>query len=203
MQNELMTKLKDYNKDVGEMQNKYDLIKQELQSDLESKMTEVRGRNERLLKENEKLKDRIKELIKIGEASKNDLTETLIKIQRDNDIYVHLLETKKKEVDIYKNELEKIRGTFDTLDSKDVVKRKRLQSENDQISKAKVTLEATVKKLEEDIEQKKIQIQNLQNNLEVLQKTLGQELKIKDMEINLLKDKIEEYEYLLTQKEKN
>jgi chromosome segregation ATPase len=196
MQNQVFEKLKKYTEETSNMKNMYDIIKKDIQEDSFTKINDLNLKLNKSEEENKKLKERIYELINIGENAQKSERDRLIKVQRDNDIYAKLLDTKKKEIEIYKEELEKFRGNLEKLDGRDTKKIKKLENQNDLITKNKNELEANVNNLNNIIEQKDNQINNLKNTIEAL----SEQIKIKDEEITLLNEKIKEFEDILNKK---
>ena len=196
MQNQVFEKLKKYTEETSNMKNMYDIIKKDIQEDSFTKINDLNLKLNKSEEENKKLKERIYELINIGENSQKTERDRLIKVQRDNDIYAKLLDTKKKEIEIYKEELEKFRGNLEKIDGRDTKKIKKLENQNDLITKNKNELEANVNNLTNIIEQKDNQINNLKNTIEAL----SEQNKIKDEEITLLNEKIKEFEDILNKK---
>ena len=196
MQNQVFEKLKKYTEETSNMKNMYDIIKKDIQEDSFTKINDLNLKLNKSEEENKKLKERIYELINIGENAQKSERDRLIKVQRDNDIYAKLLDTKKKEIEIYKEELEKFRGNLEKLDGRDTKKIKKLENQNDLITKNKNELEANVNNLNNIIEQKDNQINNLKNTIEAL----SEQNKIKDEEITLLNEKIKEFEDILNKK---
>lgn len=196
MQNQVFEKLKKYTEETSNMKNMYDIIKKDIQEDSFTKINDLNLKLNKSEEENKKLKERIYELINIGENAQKSERDRLIKVQRDNDIYAKLLDTKKKEIEIYKEELEKFRGNLEKLDGRDTKKIKKLENQNDLITKNKNELEANINNLNNIIEQKDNQINNLKNTIEAL----SEQNKIKDEEITLLNEKIKEFEDILNKK---
>ena len=77
--------IKKHNEEMEGIKSAYDDAVKNIESNSLDKFNAYTKKIERVTTENEKLKERIKELIKIGETSRQDLSETMIKIQRDND----------------------------------------------------------------------------------------------------------------------
>ena len=196
MQNQVFEKLKKYTEETSNMKNMYDIIKKDIQEDSFTKINDLNLKLNKSEEENKKLKERIYELINIGENAQKTERDRLIKVQRDNDIYAKLLDTKKKEIEIYKEELEKFRGDLEKIDGRDTKKIKKLENQNDLITKNKNELEANINNLNNIIEQKDNQINNLKNTIEAL----SEQNKIKDEEITLLNEKIKEFEDILNKK---
>ena len=196
MQNQVFEKLKKYTEETSNMKNMYDIIKKDIQEDSFTKINDLNLKLNKSEEENKKLKERIYELINIGENAQKTERDRLIKVQRDNDIYAKLLDTKKKEIEIYKEELEKFRGDLEKIDGRDTKKIKKLENQNDLITKNKNELEANINNLNNIIEQKDNQINNLKNTIEAL----SEQIKIKDEEITLLNEKIKEFEDILNKK---
>ena len=79
------------------------------------------------------------------------------------------------------------------IDSRGLVKLKKLESEKDTILKDKNELEINMGNLNNNLKHKDNQINNLKNNIEALK----EQLKEKDEEIEMLKGKIEEFEKII------
>lgn len=198
IQTQIFDKIKNYNQELGDIKSVYDIVKKDIQEDAVSKINEVNLKLSRVENENDKLKERIKELIQIGEEYKKKEEENMKKLQRENEIYTKLLDMKKEELQAYKEELDGFKGEINKIDSKGLIKIKRLQSEKETISKSKNELEENMNNLNEMIKHKDGEIKNLKNTIN----SLTEQLKDKDMEIEMLVGKVEEFEKIL-QKHKN
>jgi chromosome segregation ATPase len=151
---------------------------------------------EKLKEDNQKYKKRILELISIGEKNEKQDIDRLSKINRDLDIYTKLLETKNQEIEDYKKELNELKDDLQNIDSKQLLKVRRLENQANELNKDKFSLEADIKNLNNVIQQKDNQIKNLKNT----QSALTEEIEIKAQEIILLNEKIAEFEELLKRK---
>ena len=69
-QKEMIEKFKNFNEEMTKMRGIYNDIEQELKTNASSKINETNLKLAKALQENEQLKGRIEELIKIGEESK-------------------------------------------------------------------------------------------------------------------------------------
>ncbi len=69
-QKDMIEKFKQFNEDMTQMKGIYNDIEQELKVEADTKVNELKLRLAKASKENEKLKERIEELIKIGEEAK-------------------------------------------------------------------------------------------------------------------------------------
>ena len=199
-QKEMIEKFKNFNEEMTKMRGIYNDIEQELKTNASSKINETNLKLAKALQENEQLKGRIEELIKIGEESKkieqdelNKEQDELNKIKNENEIYKNLLNKNKEEIKVYKEELENFRGEINKIDSRGLVKLKKLENEKDNILRDKNELQIKMENFEEIVKHKDNQILNLKNNIEALK----EQLKEKEEEIEMLKSKIEEFEKII------
>lgn len=197
VQNEMFDKLKNYNQELSEIKSVYDIIKKDITDDSLAKINEVKKKLLIAEQDNDKLKERIKELIQIGEDNKKRNEEKLKKVQNENEINLNLLGTMKQEVSAYKEELKNFRGEMNKIDSRGIMKIKRLENENENILKNKNELQANMNNLNDILKQKDIEIKNLNNNIDALK----EQLKEKDSEIQMFIEKVAEFEKIL--KEQN
>ena len=193
VQKEMFDKFKNYNDEMTEMRSIYDVIKKNIQDDALTKVNEANRKISEFQEENDKLKGKIKELIDIGEESKKKEKANLNKLQQENEVYKSLLNKNKQEIQVYKAEFENLKGEMNKIDSRGLVKLKRLENEKDTILRNKNELEINMGNLNDTIKHKDNQINNLKNNIEALK----EQLKIKDEEIEMLKGKIEEFEKII------
>ncbi len=103
------------------------------------------------------------------------------------------MKKKNQEIKVYKEELENFRGEMNKIDSRGLVKLKKLENEKEDILRDKNELEINMGNLTDAIKHKDNQIINLKNNIEALK----EKLKEKDDEIEMLKGKIEEFEKII------
>ena len=192
-QKEMFDKFKNYNEEMTEMRSIYDVIKKDIQDDAFTKVTEANLKVAKYQQENDKLKEKIEELIKIGEERKEQEKNNINKLEQENEVYKSLLNKNKQEIQVYKEELENFRGEMNKIDSRGLVKLKKLESEKDTILRDKNELEINMGNLNDNIKHKDNQINNLKNNIEALK----EQLKEKDEEIEMLKGKIEEFEKII------
>lgn len=197
IQEQLYSKIKNYNKEVNEMKSVYDLIKKEVQEDSLQKLNDANLRVAKANQENEKLKLKIKEIIEIQDEQKENESNKLNKVLKDNQIYEKLLLTKKDELKVYQDELNNFRGEIDKLDAKGIFKIKKLENENQMIFKSKQELEADVNYLNLRLQQKDSHINNLKGTIEELEK----QLKVREQEISMLNDKISEFQNIIESRE--
>jgi chromosome segregation ATPase len=192
-QKDMIEKFKQFNEDMTQMKGIYNDIEQELKVEADTKVNELKLKLAKTLQENDKLKERIEELIKIGEETKKMEQDELNKIKNENEIYKNLLNKNKEEIRVYKEELENFRGEMNKIDSRGLVKLKKLENEKDDILRDKNELQIKMENFEEIVKHKDNQILNLKNNIEALK----EQLKEKDEEIEMLKSKIEEFERII------
>lgn len=197
IQEQLYSKIKNYNKEVNEMKSVYDLIKKEVQEDSLQKLNDANLKVAKANQENEKLKLKIKEIIEIQDEQKENESNKLNKVLKDNQIYEKLLLTKKDELKVYQDELNNFRGEIDKLDAKGIFKIKKLENENQMIFKSKQELEADVNYLNLRLQQKDSHINNLKGTIEELEK----QLKVREQEISMLNDKISEFQNIIESRE--
>ena len=193
VQKEMFDKFKNYNEEMTEMKSMYDVIKQNLQKDAVSKINEANLKIARYQQESDKQKQRIEELIKIGEEKSIKNQKDLDKLKQEKEVYIHLLNKNKEEIKVYKEELENFRGEMNKIDSRGLVKLKKLETEKDDILRDKNELEINMGNLNDNLKHKDNQIKNLKNNIEELKEQLNE----KDKEIEMLKGKIEEFEKII------
>lgn len=193
IQKEMFDKFKNYNEEMTEMKSMYDVIKQNLQKDAVSKINEANLKIARYQQESDKQKQRIEELIKIGEEKSIKNQKDLDKLKQEKEVYIHLLNKNKEEIKVYKEELENFRGEMNKIDSRGLVKLKKLETEKDDILRDKNELEINMGNLNDNLKHKDNQINNLKNNIEALKEQLNE----KDKEIEMLKGKIEEFEKII------
>ena len=141
IQKEMFDKFKNYNEEMAQMRSLYDVIKKEVQDDALTKVNEANLKIAKFQQENEKLTEKVKELIKIGDERKIQEEITTSKLQQENEIYKNLLNKNKQEIQVYKEELENFRGEMNKIDSRGLVKLKKLESEKDDILRDKNELE--------------------------------------------------------------
>ena len=145
-QKEMIEKFKNFNEEMTKMRGIYNDIEQELKTNASSKINETNLKLAKALQENEQLKGRIEELIKIGEESKKIEQDELNKIKNENEIYKNLLNKNKEEIKVYKEELENFRGEINKIDSRGLVKLKKLENEKDNILRDKNELQIKYQK---------------------------------------------------------
>ena len=196
IQKEMFDKFKSYNEEMTEMRSIYDVIKKDIQDDALAKVNAANAKITKFQLENDNLKDKIEELIKIGEERKEQEKININKLEQENEVYKNLLNKNKQEIQVYKEELENFKGEMNKIDSRGLVKLKKLENEKDDILKNKNELEINMGNLNDAIKHKDNQIVNLKNNIEALK----EQLKEKDEEIEMLKSKIEEFEKILKNK---
>ena len=192
-QKEMFEKFKSYNDEMTEMRAIYDSIKRDIQDDAFLKVNEANKKVDNYQKENDKLKNRIEELMEIGKEREEQEKITVKKLEQENEIYKNLLNKNKQEIQVYKEELENFRGEMNKIDSRGLMKLKKLESEKDTILRDKNEMEMNIGNLKDDIKHKDNQILNLKNNIEALK----EQLKEKEEEIEMFKNKIEEFEKIL------
>lgn len=192
-QKEMIDKFKDFNEEMTKMKSIYNEMQQELEKDAFEKVDELKIKLAKSSQENNKLKERIEELISIGEESKKNELIELNRVKNENEIYKNVLNKNKEEIRVYKEELENFRGEINKIDSKGLVKLKKIEKEKDEILREKNDLQIKMDNFGDIIKNKENQILNLKNNIEAFK----EQLKEKDEEIGMLKGKIEEFERII------
>ena len=192
-QKEMIDKFKDFNEEMTKMKSIYNEMQQELEKDAFEKVNELKLKLAKSSQENNKLKERIEELISIGEESKKNELIELNRVKNENEIYKNVLNKNKEEIRVYKEELENFRGEINKIDSKGLVKLKKIEKEKDEILREKNDLQIKMDNFGDIIKNKDNQILNLKNNIEAFK----EQLKEKDEEIGMLKGKIEEFERII------
>ncbi len=190
VQSELFGKLKSYNKDIGDMKSIYEVIKKNMQEESDSKMNDMMEKLKQSSNENEKLKDKIKELIDYSEMNNKNSMDKIKKVNSDNEILKRLLESKKQEIDVVSEELTKYQNHFDQLDNKEIVKNKRVEKEKEELKKKSSEFEEKIKFLQKTMKQKDYQLDLYKQSLSDKDELINE----KDMEIELMNGKIQELE---------
>ena len=193
VQKEMFDKFKSYNNEMTEMRSIYDVIKKNIQDDAFTKVNEANLKVAKFQEQNEDLKKKVDELMKIGEERQKNEEKNIKELQNENEIYINLVKKKNQEIKVYKEELENFRGEMNKIDSRGLVKLKKLENEKEDILRDKNELEINMGNLTDAIKHKDNQIINLKNNIEALK----EKLKEKDDEIEMLKGKIEEFEKII------
>ena len=192
-QKEMIERFKNFNEEMTKMRAIYNDVEQELKKDAFTRVNELNLKLAKSEQENEQLKEKIEELIQKGEDWKKLEQNELNKIKNENEVYKNLLSKNKMEIQVYKEELENFRGEINKIDSKGLVKLKKLENEKEDILRDKNELQLKMENVEEIIKHKDNQILNLKNNIEALK----EQLKEKEEEIEMLKGKIEEFERII------
>ena len=192
-QKEMLDKFKSYNEDITKMKSSYDIIKKGIQDGAMTKINEANLKTARYQQENNSLKEKVEELLKIGKEREEKELINIEKLKNENEAYKSLLYKNKEEIRVYKEELENFKGEMNKIDSRGLVKIKKLENEKDNILKDKNELEINMGNLNDTIKHKDNQIINLKNNIEALK----EELKEREEEIEMLKGKIEEFEKII------
>ena len=190
IQNEFLERFKLHNIEMENIKAIYDQTVKEVELDAADKLKNLSAKIKSLEKEKEKLNKKINELIEINRKQKQGLNETMIKLQRDNDIYVKLLDNKKQEVEVYKKSMDEIISQLDKYDSKEANKFKRIEKERDTMSKDKFELENKVDELQHKLEQKELEFKNAKNNFEREKKALSYEIEEKNYQLIILNERI-------------
>jgi chromosome segregation ATPase len=175
------------------------MIKDEVKQSSTEQINKLHLNMEKLKEDNQKYKKRILELISIGEKNEKQDIDRLSKINRDLDIYTKLLETKNQEIEDYKKELNELKDDLQNIDSKQLLKVRRLENQANELNKDNFDLEVNIQNLNNVIQQKDNQIKNLKNT----QEALTEEIQIKEQEIILLNSRIAEFENLLMKKKED
>ena len=117
----------------------------------------------------------------------------MIDIKNENESYKNVLKEKKEEIRVYKEELENIRTEINRIDSKELIKLKKMETEKNEILRDKNDLQIKMDNFGETIKIKDNQILNLKNNIDAFK----EQLKEKEDENEMLKGKIEEFERII------
>lgn len=193
VQKEMFEKFKNYNDEMTEMTSTYEIIKKNIKDDAFQKVNALNKKIDELQNENDKLNKKIEESIKIGKENTEKEKNAKEILEKQNEVYKNLLSKNRQEIQVYKEELENFRGEMNKIDSRGLIKLKKLESEKEDILRDKNEMELNMGNLNDAIKHKDNQIHNLKNNIEALK----EQLKEKEEEIEMLKGKIEEFEKII------
>jgi chromosome segregation ATPase len=193
VQKEMFEKFKNYNDEMTEMTSTYEIIKKNIKDDAFQKVNTLNKKIDELQNENDKLNKKIEESIKIGKENTEKEKNAKEILEKQNEVYKNLLSKNRQEIQVYKEELENFRGEMNKIDSRGLMKLKKLESEKEDILRDKNEMELNMGNLNDAIKHKDNQIHNLKNNIEALK----EQLKEKEEEIEMLKGKIEEFEKII------
>lgn len=193
VQKEMFEKFKNYNDEMTEMTSTYEIIKKNIKDDAFQKVNALNKKIDELQNENDKLNKKIEESIKIGKENTEKEKNAKEILEKQNEVYKNLLSKNRQEIQVYKEELENFRGEMNKIDSRGLMKLKKLESEKEDILRDKNEMELNMGNLNDAIKHKDNQIHNLKNNIEALK----EQLKEKEEEIEMLKGKIEEFEKII------
>jgi chromosome segregation ATPase len=193
MQNELFDKLKNYNKEIGDMKSIYDVIKKNLEDESNMKINDMLNKLGKSENENSKLRAKIKELIEMSEGNNRENLERIKKFSSENEVLKRLLESKKDEIEVVLDELAKYQMQLEKEGNKVVGKNKKNDLEIDTMKRKIFEFEEKIKFLEKLIKQKDYQ-------LDLFKKSLNEKDEIItecQQEIEMLHSKIQELEQIL------
>ena len=193
MQNELFDKLKNYNKEIGDMKSIYDVIKKNLEDESNMKINDMLNKLGKSENENGKLRGKIKELIVMSEENNRENLERIKKLSSENEVLKRLLESKKDEIEVVLDELAKYQMQLEKEGNKVVGKNKKNDLEIDSMKRKIFEFEEKIKFLEKLTKQKDYQ-------LDLFKKSLNEKDEIiteGQQEIEMLHSKIQELEQIL------
>ena len=190
LHNKLLEKLKNYNNEAGEMNSVYNEIKKDLRDESDGIINDLKINIGIMEIENEKLKNRIFELLNIGDTSKKEDRDKILNLTKEIDIVRKELDNKKEEAEVYKEQLINIKKELGKLDSRENKKYNKLNDEMKNINLNKDKLKSNINKLKNTVNEKNEEIQNLREKNDELTEVL----EIKEQEIELLNQKIGEFE---------
>lgn len=194
MQNDLFDKLKNYNKEIGEMKSIYDTIKKNMEEENNLKNADLLKKLTNSENENNKHKQKIKEMILFTEQQTKESVDRYKKICSENEIFKKLLETKKSEADGYVQEMAKYSSYFESLDDKKMLaNRNELIRANKTNQKMEEQLTNFARSSEISSKQSFYQIESLKREIADKELLLSQ----KEDEIDLLQDKLQELEAIV------
>ena len=116
-------------------------------------------------RENNKLKEKIKELIELSEAQNLDNMDKVKKYSTENELLKRIIETKKQEMNILEDEIKSYKGQIDRIDDKKMNKSKRAEKEQEEMKKLNTELVDKNKHLEKQMKQLSFQIEQLKYNI--------------------------------------
>lgn len=193
MQNELFDKLRNYNKEIGDMKSIYDVIKKNLEDESNMKINDLLNKLSKSESENNKLRAKIKELIELSEMSNKENLERIKKLSSENEVLKRLLESKKDEIEVVLDELAKYQMQLEKEGNKVVGKNKKNELEIDSMKRKNFEYEEKIKFLEKLMKQKDYQ-------LDLFKKSLNEKDEIItecQQEIEMLHSKIQELEQIV------
>ena len=193
MQNELFDKLRNYNKEIGDMKSIYDVIKKNLEDKSNMKINDLLNKLSKSESENNKLRAKIKELIELSEMSNKENLERIKKLSSENEVLKRLLESKKDEIEVVLDELAKYQMQLEKEGNKVVGKNKKNELEIDSMKRKNFEYEEKIKFLEKLMKQKDYQ-------LDLFKKSLNEKDEIItecQQEIEMLHSKIQELEQIV------
>jgi chromosome segregation ATPase len=193
MQNELFDRLKNYNKEIGEMKSIYDVIKKNLEDESNLKINDLMTKLARSEEENNKLKSKIKELIEISEGNYKENLEKIKKLNSENEVLKRLLESKKEEIEVVLDELSKYQMQLEKDDTKVVGKYKKNEIEIESIKRKNFEYEEKIKFHEKLIKQKDYQLDLYKKSLSEKDEIIAEN----QLEIEMLQSKIQELENIV------
>jgi DNA repair exonuclease SbcCD ATPase subunit len=195
LQTEMYDRLKKYNQEIGEMKSIYDTVKENLEEEHKLQLQETVDRADGAEKENIKLREKIRELIKIGEENAKQNIERIKKANAENDILKRLLESKKQEISIIVEELDKYKEHLDVKDGKVLMGQIKKERQRVELTENNKDYEEKVKFMDKLMKQKDYQLELMKKSLEDKDEMILE----KDMEIDLINNKLQELEQIAIQ----
>jgi len=192
-QKDMIDKFKSFNEEMTKMRSIYNEMEQECQKSAFERVNELNKKLSDYSKKNDELSQKIEEVLDKAEKDKIKFSKDISNIKNENESYKNVLKAKKEEIRVYKEELENIRNEMNKIDSKELIKLKKMETEKNEIIRDKNELQIKMDNFGETIKIKDNQILNLKNNIDAFK----EQLKEKEDENEMLKGKIEEFERII------
>jgi len=197
-QNELFEKLKNYNEEIGELKSIYDTIKENLEDECNTKVSDAMKLISEKDSENKKLKEKINEMIEICEKQNKENLESIKRFYSENELLRRVLEAKKYEISVLVSEIKNYQSHTDknslvSDNNKDYMRIRNIEKEKDLLKKTNAINEEKIKHLDSLIKQKEFLLENLHNSIDDKENILRE----KEEEIDLLMCKMQEMELIM------
>jgi len=197
-QNELFEKLKNYNEEIGELKSIYDTIKENLEDECNTKVSDAMKLISEKDSENKKLKEKINEMIEICEKQNKEKLESIKRFYSENELLRRVLEAKKYEISVLVSEIKNYQSHTDknslvSDNNKDYMRIRNIEKEKDLLKKTNAINEEKIKHLDSLIKQKEFLLETLHNSIDDKENILRE----KEEEIDLLMCKMQEMELIM------
>ncbi len=175
------------------MKSVYDVIKKNFEEENELKTKDLNEKIHNLDRENNKIKQKLVELIEISEKQNKENNEKYKKTCVENEVLKRLIESKNNELKVLEEELKSYEGEFGKEDDKAMTKYKRLEREVFDLRKIILDSKERIVCLERVVKEKENEIDSLKNVIKDKDELICE----KNQEIELIESKMEEMENYL------